>query len=70
MIYAFQGNMKFKSVYTSTEAIARETFLRISDCHNTIHLHMVNEDKAAFIKKLKLIEETCYNFINALEDEL
>ena len=43
------------------------TYLRISDCRGTVTLHVNNNDRQSFIKKMHLIAQVCESFADHLE---
>lgn len=61
---AFDGDVNYSG------EISRSTFLKISDCHNIIKLHVAEYDSIDdFIDKIKLLRNEIDLFINHLETE-
>lgn len=52
-----------------SDKIYRDTFIKISDCKNSIHLHKKdNESMKEFISKLILLNSEIEDFINFLKN--
>lgn len=63
-IVAFDGNVKYP------DKTYRDTFVKISDCRNSIRLQKKDtEPMEEFITKLKLLKTEIEQFINHLSDE-
>lgn len=68
MITAFHGPHSFLN--DKDESIEyTETNLRISDCQETVRIHVINGDIKAYIKKLRVIAKVCTNFADYLEEQ-
>lgn len=63
-IVAFDGDVEY------SDKTYRDTFLKISDCRNTIKLHKKDTEQIKdFITKLKLLKNEIEQFINHLENQ-
>lgn len=68
-ITAYHGPHSFMDI-KDEPVTCTETQLKIKDCHDSVRLHICNNDLPAFIDKIRLVEKVCKEFADFLESEV